>query len=402
MPSKVDRKCRLCPKLIARETKTGLCADCYVTGQHRRPRVCRLCPTEIDRDNKTGLCRACFNKEQQAQKPSERVAADRERQRNTQELTGLRKKYEESLKTIERQEKSLKALDNLVTEGVETFKIEPRKGTGSSECTIVIPASDWHIEERVNPGTVSGLNEHNLEIARARATRFFQGGLRLTRLLQQDTTIDHVVMPLLGDFISNDIHEEFPENNELTPMLAIVEAQNIVASGIEFMLNNSKLNLTFPCHSGNHARTTRTTRFSSENGHSLEYLMYRHLAGYFRNEPRVTFIIPEGPHSYMDIYGMTVRFQHGHMIKFQGGVGGIFIPTFKAIAQWNKARRADLDVFGHFHQRKDGGNFICNGSNIGYNAFALSIKADYEEPAQQLFMIDKKRGRTCTWPILVK
>jgi hypothetical protein len=80
---------------------------------------------------------------------------------------------------------------------------------------------------------------------------------------------------------------------------------------------------------------------------------------------------------------------------------GIDIPVKKAIAQWNKARQADLDVFGHFHQRKDGGNFLSNGSNIGYNSFALSIKADYEAPAQQLFMIDKKRGRTCTWPVLV-
>jgi hypothetical protein len=221
-------------------------------------------------------------------------------------------------------------------------------------------------------------------------------------LLQQDISIDHAVMPLLGDFISNDIHEEFPENNDLTPMLAIVEAQNVLASGIEFLLNNSKLTMTFPCHSGNHARTTRTTRFSSENGHSLEWLMYRHLAAYFRTEPRVQFIIPEGPHSYLNIYGQTLRFHHGHMIKYQGGIGGIFIPAYKAIAQWNKARHADLDVFGHFHQCKDGGNFICNGSSIGYNAFALSIKADFEPPKQQLFLMDKKRGRTCTWPILVK
>ena len=58
-------------------------------------------------------------------------------------------------------------------------------------------------------------------------------------------------------------------------------------------------------------------------------------------------------------------------------------------------------MFGHFHQRKDGSNFISNGSNIGYNPFALSIKADYEAPSQQLFMINKKYGRTCTWPVLV-
>lgn len=371
----------------------------------------KTCPTKGCKnkcDSMAKGCSECYQKACAAKtearfkaRPEVMVSEDRSKKRTAEELSSLKKRYDEALKTIESQEKALGALDNLTAKGVTTFEIKPKVGSGTSECTVVLPASDWHIEERVTRPQVSGLNEHNLELSKARGIKYFQGALRLTRLLQQDTRIDHAVMPLLGDFISNDIHEEFPENNELLPMHAIEEATNRIASGIEFLLEHSKLQLTFPCHSGNHARTTKTTRFSSENGHSLEYLMYRHLAAYFRKEPRCAFIIPEGPHSYMDIYGKILRFHHGHMIKYQGGIGGIFIPTYKAIAQWNKARRADLDVFGHFHQRKDGGNFICNGSLIGYNTFALSIKADYEEPAQQLFMIDKQRGRTCTWPILV-
>lgn len=336
--------------------------------------------------------------------PHEQVVADRGKARLTAELSTLKKKYDETLKTIELQEQSLGILDSLEASGINTVSIEPREASGTSESTAVVVASDWHIEERVKRGTVSDLNEHSLEISARRCVSFFQGTLRLIQLLQKDTQIDNLVLALLGDFISNDIHEEFPENNELPPMLALEEVGNRIASGIEFLLANSTLKLTIPCHSGNHARTTKTTRFSNENGHSLEYLMYRHLARYFSLHPerdRVQFIIPEGAHSYLDVYGTKIRFHHGHMIKYGGGIGGIFIPTFKAISQWNKARHADLDVFGHFHQCKDGGNFICNGSLIGYNAFALSIKADFETPRQQLFLIDKKRGRTCVWPILV-
>jgi hypothetical protein len=83
-------------------------------------------------------------------------------------------------------------------------------------------------------------------------------------------------------------------------------------------------------------------------------------------------------------------------------VGGIYIPVHKALAGWNRGQRADLDLFGHFHQQVDGGSFVCNGSLIGYNAFALSIKAALERPQQTLLLIDKKRGRTCTWKILVE
>ncbi len=368
---------------------------------------CLGCPSIIRR-NKSGYCLDCLREGVPSmpvpRTAVEQIADDRAERARRDELSSLRAKYAESLKTIESQERALAALDNLTAKGIDTFKIEPRQGSGRSECTVVVPASDWHMEEIVNRAMVSGLNEHNVEIASARAERFFQASLRLTRLLQQDTTIETMIMPLLGDFISNDIHEEFPETNELLPMHAIELAQNTIASGIEFLLNHSSLNLVLPCHSGNHARTTRTTRFGAENGHSLEYLMYKNLAKHFSivAPERVQFIIPEGPHSYVDVYDWTIRFHHGHMIKYAGGIGGIFIPAYKAIAQWNKARKADLDVFGHFHQRKDGGNFISNGSNIGYNPFALSIKADYEHPGQQLFMIDKKRGRTCTWPILVE
>lgn len=333
--------------------------------------------------------------------PHEQIGEDRQRIRAAGELASLKARYKESLNTIDTLEQQLRAT-NVLRQSVDVFEITPRMGSGTSEATPVVVLSDWHVEELVG-SEVGGLNRYTPEIATERATTCFQAALRLVRLLQQDVTINTVVLALLGDFITGNIHgEETAEKNELTPTHAIVHAQNLLISGIEFLLNNSTLDFIVPCHSGNHARTTQKTRFGSENGHSLEYLMYLHLAAYFRNEPRLTFIIPDGMHSYIDIYGHILRFHHGHAVKYGGGVGGIYIPVKKAIAQWNKGRAAALDVFGHFHQLRDGGDFICNGSMIGYNAFALSIKADYEPPKQALFLMDKKRGRTAMWPIVFK
>ncbi len=334
-----------------------------------------------------------------AANPAQSVAADIQQYRQRIEDTSLRKRYDEALRTIDSLEQALEAkssLDNVR----ETFVIEPRHASGTSEATVCALASDWHIEELVG-GEVGGLNRYTPEIAQASAVTFFQGVLRLTQLLSKDIKIQTMLLPLLGDFITNDIHEaENAEMNALKPMHAIVRAQSFLISGFEFLLKETNLTIDVPCHSGNHARTTHKTRFGAENGHSLEYLMYLHLAAYFRHEPRMTFVIPDGMHSYATVYDQTIRFHHGHGIKYGGGVGGIYIPTNKAIAQWNKGRHADLDVFGHFHQMRDGGNFICNGSMIGYNSFALSIKADYEQPKQALFLMDKRRGRTCTWPII--
>jgi hypothetical protein len=373
---------------VSRIEETGPCLIVGCPNKARRRGMCRKCQKENPR-------------EAQAPSVEDLLAADRVKAKATGEITGLKAKYSQALKQIEALEKEIGAVD-AIRNSVTTFKIEPKFKTGTSEATPVLVLSDWHIEERVG-AEVGGLNEYSLAVARSRATNVFRSGLRLMRLLNQDVKISTVVLPLLGDFITGNIHgEENAEKNQLPPTEAIIFAQDILISGIEFLLEHTDYSFVVPCHSGNHARTTHTTRFGTENGHSLEYLMYLHLAAYFRKEPRVQIQVSQGMHSYVDVYGKTIRFQHGHAIKYGGGVGGIYIPVNKAIAQWSKARHADLDVFGHFHQMRDGGNFICNGSLIGYNSFALSIKADFEQPKQALFLMDKKRGRTCTWPVLVE
>jgi hypothetical protein len=129
--------------------------------------------------------------------------------------------------------------------------------------------------------------------------------------------------------------------------------------------------------------------------------MYRNLALHYANNKRVKFVISDGYHTYINVYNYTIRLHHGHALNYGGGVGGLTVPVNKAIAQWNRARPVYLDVFGHWHTFFDGGNFICNGSVIGYGAYALSIKAGFEKPKQAFFLIDKKRGKTIVCPVTV-
>lgn len=291
----------------------------------------------------------------------------------------------------------------------EELEIKPKINDGStSEATAVIVASDWHIEEKVDLATVNNLNHFNLEIANLRAQNFFRNSVRLIEISDKEILIKTIILALLGDFITNDIHDELAESNYALPTKAIMITKGMLISGIEYLLANTRAEeIIIPCHSGNHGRTTPKVHISTEAGHSLEYLLFHMLAEYFKNEKRLKFIISEGYHSYVTLKGFragnnenfVIRFHHGHALKYQGGVGGIFIPTFKSIAQWNKAKHADLDVFGHFHQRKDGGNFLSNGSLIGWNPFAISIKADFELPQQTFFLVDKKRGKTIVAPI---
>jgi hypothetical protein len=327
------------------------------------------------------------------------IENDKKLQTEEQEGASIQKKYDYLL----HENDTLKEEMDAVLKLREQPKIRPivaEQGSGTSEATAIVLASDWHIEEEVRASEVNDLNEFTLDIARQRTTKFFQRFLKLVRMAQKNVAVTNAVLALLGDFISGSIHEELMEINQLSPSDAIVEAQNIIISGIDFLLNNSTLTLTIPCKSGNHGRTTKKVRHATEEGNSLEAFMYHNLAIYYRNESRVRFIISNGYHIYLPVYDYPVRFHHGHMMNYGGGVGGLYIPVNKAIGQWNKSIRAYLDAFGHFHQARDGGNFISNGALIGYNSYALSIKAEFEKPRQQFFLIDKKRGKSLVAPVL--
>ena len=65
----------------------------------------------------------------------------------------------------------------------------------------------------------------------------------------------------------------------------------------------------------------------------------------------------------------------------------------KAINGWNTFKHADLTVIGHYHQLRDFGDSVVNGSLVGYDSFALSIKARFEPPRQGFFLIDSERGK---------
>ena len=318
-----------------------------------------------------------------------------------QEDKSYKKKYEVAVSRVTELEKQLEVNTGLKQNPVTISKIEPKLSKGESEATAVALLSDWHYEETIKPASVNYLNEFNERIATHRIEKTFQTIVKYLKLHQKETSIDTMVLALLGDFISAGIHDELKEGNSDLPINAIWKVQNHIASGIKFILDNTDVSLKVPCSPGNHSRITEKQRVATEHGNSLEWLMYMNLQQYFSGNKRVEFIINEGYHTYVDIYNYTVRFHHGHSMRFLGGVGGIYIPVNKAINQWNKAKKADLDCFGHFHQMKDGGTFISNGSLIGWNSFAVKIKADFEKPKQAFFLIDKKYFVNCVRPIVL-
>ena len=312
----------------------------------------------------------------------------------------LKKRYDNSLKVIGELEQQ-KADILQIKEQVSTFEIKGEKGI-KSEATAFILLGDIHADEIVKKEMVSGLNEYNIKIAEKRVNYFFVNAVKLIKMAQKDTEIKELVLVIGGDLISSNIHEELLENTSLRPIEAIIVVQKWLVAGIKYLLSNFDGNITIPMTTSNHTRITKKVHISNEIGNDLGYFVYSNIANIFANEKRIKCILPEGYHIQIKVYGKTIVIHHGHFVKYQGGVGGPTISINKAIAQWNKIFKADLYIQFHLHQCFDGGNFIINGSVIGFNPYAMSIKASYEDPKQMFFLWDKRFGKTIVCPIWLK
>lgn len=353
--------------------------------------VCRQCERDYAA-NRPERLRAAVEK-RAADSALDRVARAEQRERE-------RKRREDERRFVEevREMRSRQAhLDKVGTDLPPPVVPRRERASGLRELTAVALASDWHVEEGVDPAQVAGRNEFNLLVAAERVERFFQA-IRWNVEHQRASghlKIRDLVLWLGGDLMSGYIHEELIEGNALSPTQTIRWLQPRIEGGIRFLAKELQLeSVVVPCSYGNHGRTTAKPRVSTGFKNSFEWLMYHSLADQFRGDKRVRFHVTDGAHQYVQVYAHDpLHFHHGDDVRFQGGVGGIAVPLLKAAAQWQTVRRSSVHCIGHWHQQRDFRTAVVNGSLIGFGPYSFRVRADYEPPMQTLFFVDRDRGK---------
>lgn len=329
------------------------------------------------------------------------ILEDLQKAKTAKEQRDLGKLYHQALTEIQLLQEKLGIHEGIQARELQSV-IAPQR-LSSHHATAILCASDWHVEERVDPQTVNGLNSYNLQVSEGRARNFFSNGLRLTNSQRGAVEITQLVLWLGGDLISGYLHEELLESNFLSPTQACLFVIEILHAGIDFLLKEGKFEkILVPCSFGNHGRTTAKPRHSTGYKNNLEWLVYHQLARAFAGDARVEFAIPNGYFNYVQVHNKLLRFHHGDNVRYAGGVGGLTIPLTKFIHRTNQQRRADMDVIGHYHTLFWGGDFICNGSLVGFNAYAQATGQKFERPQQAFFLVDQKWGFTIQAPICVE
>ena len=322
---------------------------------------------------------------------TQQLEADAEIARLRSEVASLRARYKAALGQIDRERERADAIA-----GLAGIKAKPAKGgklpkRPKGSATVIVALSDWHVEERVDPATVNGLNDYDLDVADRRIAELSERFATLLEHARQLVQVPRVVVWLGGDFLSGHIHPDTAEMAQLPPLSAIRWAGERIRGFLDLVADITP-EVVVVTNSGNHGRSTEKLRIGTELDHSFEQHMYITMAGQEARK-NVRWQVGEGYLNVVDLDGFKVRFHHGHAVSYGGGVGGITIPTNKAIAAWDRIDRADLTVFGHWHQFSwlRAGRYVSNGSLIGHSAYATRIKASYEPPCQAFVVVDHKR-----------
>lgn len=316
------------------------------------------------------------------------IESDVEAVKLRSQLAAVRRNYKAALVAIESERQRANSLASLADVNGKKPPRRRRKHRSDSATAIVL-LSDWHVEERVPGESIGWKNNFDLAIADQRIAELSERIETLVAHERRLARIDRIVIAALGDFISNIIHEDTAELAQLAPLAATRWAGERLRSIVDLAAGLAEEVIVVTAV-GNHGRSVMKPRIGTEHDHSFEQNLYLMLAAAEKHE-NVFWQVGEGYLNVVDLDGYRVACHHGH-----GITGNIHVGASRAIAQWQRSTPVDLHVFGHHHQFSwCRGKYVSNGSLIGYNAYALRHRLEFEPPCQSLVVVSHDRHE-CT------
>lgn len=339
-----------------------------------------------------------------AEESADRLALQRRLEQARRDVRDAEARAAIAERNSERFERELGLLTHLTEATGEPPKwLTAPKKAGKHSGTLWLALSDLHLDEVVNPAEVMGVNAYSRKIAEQRLQRTFTNATKVARDYWTGLNYDGVVLPLMGDLFSGDIHEELTQTNEDTMLGSVIHWADHIAAGISLLAEEfGKVHV--PVVVGNHGRRTRKPRSKMRARDNFDWFMGQLLARQFKNVKGVTFDVSESADLILPSYDKKVCITHGDQANGGNGIGGPLMPIMRLDAKKRQRQSAvdqpyDLLIMGHWHSLIFGPQFIVNGSLKGYDEYAYTSNFGFEEPAQALWLMTPEHGRTWTAPI---
>jgi len=301
------------------------------------------------------------------------------------ESTYWKKLYEQAIKQTAKQE----LLEETIADLAPVFKTvkipQPTKEIKKEKAQVAIaPLSDTHIGDRVEGDQMIGLNSYNVDIFNRRLYGWANQIVQLVELRRNYAPINELVIPMLGDMISGDIHDELARTNIDNCMGQMIRGANLIGQALMFLASHFS-EIRVPCVVGNHGRMTRKPPMKDKYM-DWDYMLYQWVAAFCRDQKNIKFDIPRSFITSFDVHNRTIVILHGDMVSGSGSGAAIMNSIIKMRSVFEYGRTAgekntsipkhiDSVMMGHFHRIDEydigTGEIHIAGTMKGGDEFAL-------------------------------
>lgn len=315
-------------------------------------------------------------------------------------------KYErEEGKTQDAADVIQRVMSTVPTTKVPTWRT-PKASRGAHHAWAVQMLSDLHLGEVQLMEEVGGYNSFNSKIAEMRLQHTVKSSIKIFKQHLSGMKYDGLCIPIAGDVLTGEIHEELTKTNSETVTETIVKWVPKLAAAIQLYVDefgDSTNGVFVPCVTGNHDRRGKKLEHKNAARDSYSWILYHWLADYFKDNPKVTFYIPNSLEARFNLYSTRFVLKHGYGMGGGGpaaAVGALASDRQRAAIRDNViGNDFDWMLTGHLHQDAWVNGAVMCGCMKGLDTYAHSGQFKPEKPSQTAFIVTQKHGVGLRTPI---
>ena len=265
---------------------------------------------------------------------------------------------------------------------------------------FVALVSDAHGGEYVDPDQALGV-EYNWDICVRRLEYIRDTIVKYADL--RPYTIEKLWVPVLGDMLSGDIHDELRITNTMTlPEQSIEMGRVLYQMGAD--LSEYFPQVEFVVMPGNHPRLYKKPSMKNKFA-SWEYVMGKYVEGLSEASgiKNFTVDVPRDLVKVINVQGKRIGLMHGDGVKSASFAGIPFYglrqqrEAVQALMSQTDQARIDMFCIGHFHQYvywSGECDIIINGAIKGGDEYSIATRLSMNPPEQVLLEFHPEHGLT--------
>lgn len=318
---------------------------------------------------------------------------------------------ERRLRKAEEAEVSLEEVRRSIFELADVPRRPPRwvlrpPPSDSTPGTPVLLLSDWHAGEVVKQAEVGGLNAFNTGVLRRRVANTMEGAIVLATKYVTRPEYNGVVVPILGDMVTGEIHDELARTNDRDLLPAVLEVADLLTAVLTRFADVFG-HVYAPCVSGNHGRMDRKMPAKTFTARNYDWLIYNMVERAVRQDARIMVHNPHANEVHFTVGDHRFMAVHGHDLGVKGGDGiiGALGPIMRGrlkvgAQQASIGRDFETLLMGHWHQYLVLPGLVVNNTLKGFDEFAAKfLRAKPSRPSQALFYVHPRQGITSHWQV---